>query len=807
MKTLILSFGILLSLTLLSGCAGYRYLKVDEKLLHKQKITSGKVFDNYTISQLFVQEANVKFPPYGPMYMRGLAKFDSSKYLLRKEKIEAKYDAKMDSSKSPFKLSLIENKKLRKIEKVDNRLKEGNNLMQWGEPLAIFDSTLVIRSKDNISQFLFNKGFFNNNVDFSVKYGGVFKRKDKKVVVEYQIKENKPFRIDTVFLRTQDSLIMALLKAHKGESLLIKGKRYDQGQINKERERVEYLLKDNGYYNFSRQFIAFDLDTVSSGKNKVAIRMRIVKPTLGKHKQYRVDSVNMVINASYDFNRADKRATIEKEGIVYSVYEDIFSPKVMNRRIFIRTDSLYSRENMMLTQRQLANLDNFKFININYDSSGGRFIANIFTSPLDRYQWSHEVGVNMKYGEVGPFYNLSFIKRNIFRRLENFEFNTRISSDKIASATDVENRYGNAELGITAGITFPQFLLPLSSNFKNSFGDQNPKTRLSTSYTFTHRLNSYTRQNYNFTNNLTWQNKQNTFFNVALTDISIISSEIAPDFESKLSTSNKRLINSFLPSYVSGMSFNLYQNLSNSSTNPSEKTSYYRLQLESGGTHLNFFGKSRLENLKVPLEYFQYVKLEADFSKSKPLSSSSSIAFRFNAGAAFPYGDNKVLPYEKYFFAGGSNGIRAWRPRRLGPGGFVELDDLGETAVYDLEQQGDILIQSNLEFRSDLIGFIDYALFIDAGNIWTWYDDPNRENENFSFNQFYKQLAIGTGMGLRFDFSFLILRVDAGIKTYDPARPEGNRWVFGKNFNAGPIDYGNTLKHLVVINLGVGYPF
>jgi outer membrane protein assembly factor BamA len=202
------------------------------------------------------------------------------------------------------------------------------------------------------------------------------------------------------------------------------------------------------------------------------------------------------------------------------------------------------------------------------------------------------------------------------------------------------------------------------------------------------------------------------------------------------------------------------------------------------------------------LEFYQFLKSSVDFRHYFPYGRESTFAFRINMGAAKPYGaiSENTLPYEKYFFAGGSSSIRAWAPRRLGPGNFAATDDNGELN-YDFEQFGEIIFETSVEVRRNLVNFLDGALFVDAGNIWVFDQTPEREGANFEFNRFYKEIAIGTGAGLRIDFSFLILRLDIGFKLYDPAQPEGERWTADKWNLAGGNNYSPTY------NIGIGYPF
>jgi outer membrane protein assembly factor BamA len=203
------------------------------------------------------------------------------------------------------------------------------------------------------------------------------------------------------------------------------------------------------------------------------------------------------------------------------------------------------------------------------------------------------------------------------------------------------------------------------------------------------------------------------------------------------------------------------------------------------------------------LAYFQFLKFQADFRRYMPLTPRQTFAYRLNLGLAKPYGvSNGVLPYEKYFFAGGSTSIRAWQPRRLGPGSYAPNRNEDGSFDYRFEQPGEILLEGMFELRSKIYGYFDGVFFVDLGNSWTFSPDPTRPGANFQFDKFYKDLAVGTGKGLRMDFGFLILRLDMGVKAVDPARASGERFILGNFFSRFLGEKGQT-----VFNVGIGYPF
>lgn len=790
---------------------GTRYLKENEKLLFKQKIKGADEVSESDLEELYMQEPNqqvpiIPFSPYVWFYQIGKNNFDKEKYQQRIKDIREKYDNRIASTEKEKRAIKLKAKKARKIQRLERKLEEGNDLMNWGEPLARYNEEATEQTVRNMELYLKSKGYFQGEVEAKKKISG------DKVKVSYLIHEGPPYVIDTIFYKIPDDNIQELVIKSADESFLKSGVNYDQKVLISERERLTNLLKGNGYYSFNRNYIDFDVDTAYVELRQVAIRTTINNPAgKDKHPVYRIKHINFI--ADSDTNFPDSlRKTIEYEGTNFRAFDFDYSSKILHHRIFIRKDSLYDQTATLNTQRQLANLDNFRFINVVYDSVGTDLTANILVSPLSRYQWSNEFGVNVTQGFPGPFYNLSFKKRNIFGGLENFNITARIGIEGVAPASN-DDVYKSTEAGVNASLIFPQFILPISNDLKGRLGQINPRTRLSGGYSYTSRP-EYDRKNTNFSAIYSWENGRNMLYSFSAADISLINSTLDSDFQKRLETlqrtSGSNLINSFNPSFVSSMNFAVTIHSNNYGLGFSD-SKFFRLFLESGGTSLNLLGtdifEENEENDQNRLEYYKFLKFSGDYRKSYPVNKKSAIAYRVNLGVALPYSDNEILPYEKYFFAGGSSGIRAWRPRRLGPGSYTPVDTTGSFPVisYNFEQQGEILLEGSLEWRQNLIGFIDYAIFADFGNIWTIHNDPSREGSQFKMDRFYKEIAVGSGMGLRFDFSFLILRFDAGVKIYDPARPEGKRFILSDGFYDRP--FIKSQAETLVFNIGIGYPF
>ena len=799
---------------MLQGCTGTRYLKENEQLLYRQKIKGQpKDISESALKDLYAQKENQKAfgrLPLAPRWVHywGEKHYDPKKYEKKIAKIEKKYNAKIAKAKSDNKVNNLLFTKQSKIDKQNSKIQNGNFRMQWVDPIAVYDTAATDLTVVKFKDYLFSNGYFNNSVEVKEQTKG-----KKKVIVTYIINAGRPYRIDTVFYRVPDTTIYNLLIKNKSASFLVKNQRYKQDNFSKERERIDLLLKDNGYYDFSRQYIEYETDTTYRPNRRIGIQVIINDPAKrGYHKKFFIDEVNFTTDAGIAPPSANTfRTKRTSRGVNFQYFEKKYSLKVLGQRVFLSPGQSYSRTRTFDTQRQLANLNNFKFVNVNYDTSGGKFIANIFTSPLDRYQWSNEIGMSVTQGFPGPFYNLNFLKRNIFKGLENFEMNGRIGYEGVLSATTTSlSVYRSIEAGINASISFPQFLFPLSDEIRYKLGRVNPRTRIQMGYTYTNRP-EYERKATSANLTYSWDNQRIRRYDFTVVNLSIIDSETDPAFQDFLVEQQQKygnpLIYSFNSSFVSSMIFAMTWNFNNYGS-PGTNSAFFRWAVESGGTIQNLIDISA-----EGLQKFKYLRANVDFRKTKVLDKTTMLAYRFNAGVAFAYGDTtRALPYEKYFFAGGSNSIRAWRPRRLGQGSFKPdiSEDISQDGLYNyqFEKPGDILLEGSVEIRKKIFGPVEGAVFIDAGNVWTFkpLNDNNEDkgNSEFKLNQFYREIGIGTGFGLRFNFSFLILRFDVGIKAYDPARDDGDKFVLHKMRFFRPYTSHNEP---VIYNIGIGYSF
>src|SRR5258706_6262458 len=650
---------------LMSRCIGTKHLQENEKLLYHQNIKYPKKFNSEGLRDLYVQKVNGRIRPTSisipvGMYYAGKKKFSKEKFIERKAKVEAKYDRKIAAAKKQKKIANLQYRKQNATDVLNKKIDNGNMFMQWGEPVTIFDTAAMHQSQLKIRNSLFNKSYFRA----SVKSDFIESRK-KRITVTYIITPGPSFTYDTIFYNIPDLDVYKRISKNQQVSLLKKGDQYSQDKLSKERDRIDQLLKDHGYYDFSKQFIDFAIDT-TGGENKIKLQLEILNPSKrGYHKQFKIDSVTFTTDAATTGKENKKRNSSVFHNITFNSYEDVFSKKILAQRVFISKDSLYSRTNTFNTQRQLANLDNFKFVNLNYDTSRGRFIANLFTSPLDRYTCSNEAGMTVTQGFPGPYISTNFKKRNVFGGLEILELNGRFGFEGVAAVTSDGGFYKSTEASANASVTFPQFLFPFRSAASFRYGRNNPRTKVLGGYTYTDRP-EYQRSITTLSATYTWDLQRRLQFSFSPATLNVINSTKSRGFDSllhHLDSLGNKLINAFKPSYVSSMIFSMTWN--NNYGVAQKSSTFIRATLESGGALLNLYSPKFIQD--QGLEPYKYFRFSFDFRKNKVISKTQALAYRFNTGIGYAYSANNVLPYEKNFFVGGRKSNPAWPTPRTWP--------------------------------------------------------------------------------------------------------------------------------------------
>nr|WP_232825691.1 BamA/TamA family outer membrane protein [Algoriphagus litoralis] len=781
-------------------------LEEGQYALYENDITGVEKANKETLYGLIEQEPNTRFLGVSPgviIYRFGAKFYDSVKVAekLRSDErelaqLELLLDSLPDEKKAKKRVEKLETK----IVGLNKKLEYGNTVMRTGNPLVIFDSTLTKTTKENLKGYLVNHGFFDAEVDFEVKTD------KKKAYVSYLVTEKSPYLLESFYTKTENTEIIKLLNSSAKDSKIKVGGNYNQDQITAERNRLEELLKNNGFFMFSKSYINY-IAYKDTATHTIKLEQVIQKPTFTDiHEVYTIDSITFRINPpSNEF--ADRRVKEQYKSIDFSFFQDRYSAKVLASRVFFQPGQVYNRTSAIETQRQLSNLDLFRFVNITFDTLGTSLTANIFTQPNQKYQLTNQVGMTITEQLPGPFFSTALRNRNFFRAGEILEFNFRAGLEGVASATG-QGVYQSSEVNAGVTLIFPRFLIPFSPGSLQKYGRYNPSTRVRLGYNYTNRP-EYNRNSVNGLLSYSWVTSNNRiFYTLNAADLSYIRTPRIQDefFDilANLQQEGNNLIWSFLPSFISSISgqsiinFNKYGNFN------TNRASLLRLFAESGGTTLNFFDVQNNSEPDIEYANFQWVKAQVDFRRYYPVNEKQTFAYRFNFGWARPYGVSAgILPYEKYFFAGGGTSIRAWQARRLGPGSYVPQTGEGGEYDYTNEQPAEMILETMLEYRRNLFGYFDMALFIDAGNSWMIGYDAARPGADFRWDRFYKEIAVGAGFGLRMDFDFLVVRLDLATKAIDPSKPIGERWVFDNISFDRPFG----IKGQTVLNFGIGYPF
>jgi outer membrane protein insertion porin family len=827
--------GVLFLLGLLAaGCSPLRLLGPRQQLLSNIDLQGVQQADAEKIQALYRQKPNSNFPlPKLAIYQLG-RRFYSPERLQRKlNATRAHFDQRMQAARTDSsKLGRLFTKRERRTKRLQLALDKGNAIMRLGEPPVIYDSALTRQTAEQIATFLKSKGFFRSSVRYTDTlagrrfslgrlFGGSDSLHRRRVRVTYRITESVPFRYSQLDYDIADSAVARRVLAAQPASLLHVGDQYDEEVIGQERARIDALLKNDGYFDFRQQYITLEADT-SFVPTNVRLRIIIATPAPGQaHRRYTIRRVRFITDAG-TVRFGQKRDTIVHDSTYYLAFRHRFNPKLLGRKVAVRPGDYYSLANTQTTQRQISQLDVFRFTTVNYvrirprtaeDSLKQRLLdAVIVASPAKRYQETVEFGGTYVAGLPGPFGNLRLKARNPFGGAEVLELGLRAGFEGQFELVSNETQSGlksvlTTQLGANLNLTLPQFLVPWRANrFLTRY---NPRTRFTLGYNFVSRP-EYTRTNLEGTFDYIWQ--RSPFHQLVFTpaDLSLVNtSRLDGDFFQLLVRqfpNPEAAAFTFSRQFVPSFSFTSLYN--SNDFNQTRDAWFLRLSGEVGGVTRPLYQETlNRQGIRVT----DFYRLNIDYRRYHKLGPKSFLVYRLNGGLVQPLRpDNSVLPYDKYFFAGGNTSVRAWKPRRLGPGSNTSYlqnaagtaDSVGTDGQrirnFNVEQPGELLLEGNVEYRFPIFSFINGAIFTDFGNVWALQADT-RPGAQFDPNRFYREFAVGSGFGLRFDFTFLILRLDIATKVYDPTAP-GSKWVVRK---VGLFNHQDQ----TAFNLGIGYPF
>lgn len=703
--------------------------------------------------------------------------------------------------------------------------KKGNKKI--GEAPHILDSSLVEISRVQVESFLKIKGFRNAKVTSDIKV------ENKKAEVIYNAIPGTEFKFRNITFDIQDSTIKSIYLSNRQSFTRIdSGARYDTDSIAYEREKIYVLMKQNGYYDYIRQYMQPVVDT--NFNNGIADVKIIINnpPNGGKHQIYTIDNTLIRIQPSSGIileNMVPDTALIDSQYQFYD-YSRFFKPEKVTKYVFLKKNNRYNIDNGSLTTQRLYDLNVFKSINVDYrklDDSTKRLTGLIDIIPLKKK--SNRIDGEFTFNSSITGYNLglTYQNKNIFGGAELLEVKVRgglqFDKNKSGSLTD---RLLSRDYQVGVSLTFPELIVPFNIPTLGKNGI--PRTRIGTSYQTYKLTDIYLRRSFGTTLTYEWAETKYKIHSLTPINIQFSQGVISKELEKQLNNQGNAFFLTTLNSQLISSSYYNYM-LNFGKLNSQSNFTFFSGTAEVGGntasllSNVNKKINANGDKLLFGVPYYQFVKLETDVRFYKSFGNDKQLVIRLNPGIGYSYKNMESMPFDKQFFAGGSSGVRAWQARTLGPGNYNRrsLDsDSTRSNLRNLDQIGDVKFEGNLEYRFKILdNFIGAKLkgatFVDFGNIWTLRDN-GFEGSQIKINKIFNQTAIGTGFGLRFDVNFFVFRLDAGFKFKDPQfeGTEESQYVYKLWFrdkrplqaryqnSNGPDQYS-----FMQIQFGIGMPF
>ena len=828
-----------LYLTLLASCNTLKYVPDNENLLKKNSIyVNDKKKSESELNDFLVQRPNqstLGIPLSLHFYNFGNPDFEKTF-----EEWMINHPKKYKSYKNLFskKQTLV----------VFNTKKGFNNwFINKGQAPVIYNEKKTKKSVKSLKDYYISKGFFEAKADF-INH----QIKEKQVAIDYKIITNKQYYIDSITTEIESPILDSIYQLNKDQSIIKRGNPFVFSDFENEENRLVSLFRNSGIYHYKKNSMKFWTDSLKQSYNKdiiLKIPNRIVNNNDSVYKiPYKVQKVKQ-INVYTDFsikNRGEKiKDSVKYKGYNFYSYGKLkYKPKFLVNSLFITPNGDYKDSERNTTRSHLRKLKSFSSsIDINYiENEDESLTADIFLKPLKKFALSFDLDATTS--NIKPFGILgkaSLLGRNMFKGSEILELAFQGSFLNVSNDASNSSQFFNAwEFISSASLKFPRIVFPVSTSslipkymapstnvdisvsFQKNIGLDRQTITGGLAYSWKsskktgHRIDFLNLQyikNQNIDNYFRIYNSEyeklndvsieitgnelpeNTVenYNVILTEMTDFLAENDnqnnyPEEYDKVSDVNERhdILTEDIMVPVIAYSF-VYNSRKNIKDN---NFSYFTAKFVSSGGLTNALVKDRNEDgqkvlFDVPIA--QYIKTEFEYKKYWELRKDNILVFRTFVGAAMPYGNSTTIPFSRSYSAGGSNEIRAWRTFDLGPG--AERN----TLEYNVST---FKLVTNLEYRFRMTNKIFSALFVDAGNIWD-ITDSNLVSEEAKLKSFssLKNIAVGSGFGIRYDFGFLVFRFDIGFKTYEPYLLSDNKWFVNYNF-------GNA-----VYNIGINYPF
>lgn len=714
------------------------------------------------------------------------------------------------------------------------------NIKPLGTPPPILDSNLVEISRVQIEKYLKSKGFFNTTVESEIKV------RKKKASLRFIAETGAPFMVNNVVVEIPDEEVRALYQSHKANfSQLKEGMQYDEDSLAYEREEIYKLMKRNGYYDFVRPYVRFEPDS-NQNNNQVSVKLVIDNPidSVEKHQTYRIGETNIIIAPDSE-GFTDSIAFSKKmvNGIRFTDLSGKFRRNPIVRYDFIKKGDIYNLENELLTYDRLYELNVFKNVKIDYLKS--RDTTNVIDPlilliPQKRMSNRIEGEIPFNNATIGFTLSNTYTNNNFLKGGEKFQFQVKggLQSrfiDEKSIFADVYQR----DFSVGASLTVPRLLVPFDIPLMGRNGI--PYTTFASSYLYALQKDITIRRTFINSVSYDWVETRTKLHSFTPLNLEYRFGSVLIDTNDKSNMAeylaNKELFekNSYNIALLGRKDFTLGMkyaySLNANKLLENRSFIYFRGNIDIAGNLIQ--GISVLMGHKhdaanddygrvLGLPYNQYVRPEVDIRWYKQLGAQSQFVARINTGVGYAYGNSVAMPFEKLFYAGGSSGVRAWQARTLGPGNYnreVITSPEARASSFGIDQLGQMRIEANLEYRFLLSrkffgGTLNGATFVDAGNIWNIAPGNPQPETYFKFDELDKQIALGTGLGFRYDVQFFIFRFDIGLKLKDPQFKGGEQWVINKYLNGGKafkesyrMTHSPDRYRFVQYNFGIGLPF
>lgn len=819
------------------SCSSTKYLKENQYLLKDNKIhLDTNSVDRVEVKSYAKQKPNRRllgWAFYVSLYNMVDPEKEAERDIKRRKKLEKKNEKRLAKGKNPKENPFYFSRWWR------------NSV---GEAPVIYSPYQIENSKESMKAYMRNLGYYHVQESDSV----AFHKRKKNATVYYNFKLNEPYKVSRFQSKIFDERIDSLLSSSNKINYPSENDLFNAYKLDDLRYSISEVLQNNGYYGFGPDQVGYIADTIQKDRT-VKIDMELYQPnesmdTISKMRNAPVYKFNDISVMSYPYDLEYitddnlKFETFGKDSIRFKYYDELkVKPLLVNRRLDIYKDSLYKQNDVSRSIRSVSGLGVFR--SVHFKMAKNHSISNdsikyldceVQLSPATKQSYTIDLEGYTSSGTIGTGLIFTYQHRNLFKRA--ISMNVSLNGKLERFGSDLENAESVMayEYGLNSSIKFPNFFSPFRLyKFNNKYF---PNTLINFNYTFKDRT-EYVRQTSSLGFGYAWSTPSGIKHNLNpidfyLTDFKDIEFEYLeylidknlydqyfdhaiPAGNYSIFYSNQKLnqVKDFflvnMRVELAGNLFTLTNKLMNSKKTGSgdlyiqvieavanqavpdslreEFVEHYRDSLNTyGPSYYTFSG----------ILYNQYFKSDIDLRYNWVFDKNNSLVVRFFGGLIVPYGNTDFSPVEKQYFVGGSNDLRAWYARSVGPGAYVMDEQTMQLRNY--YQHGDIKLMGNIELRHQLLWRLKGAFFADIGNIWNLYSNESFPNGQFKFDQFYNQLAFGAGYGLRFDFTFFVIRFDLAFKLYDPSINSDNKWVYSQ---------GNYYYKRPILNFGIGYPF